>query len=158
MNRSGKWYRKNEAEVMKSLGLVPTPNSGSGWLIKEDGQNESLICQLKSTEANSIKVNKLDLDKLAHNASVCHKIPVFAIQFIQSNEVYLIIKPDDLNDIANGISDTYSEANRKVLDDFDYEDIKLLKPNKQVISGGSKSRDRFHNEIKERFDKTKYAK
>lgn len=26
--RTGKFYRKNEAEVMKSLGLVPTKNSG----------------------------------------------------------------------------------------------------------------------------------
>lgn len=32
MKRSGKFYRKNEQEVMKSLGLNPTPNSGSGWI------------------------------------------------------------------------------------------------------------------------------
>ena len=32
MLRSGKFYRRNEAEVMKSLGLRPTKNSGSGWL------------------------------------------------------------------------------------------------------------------------------
>ena len=30
MKRSGKFYRKNEAEVMKALGLKPTKNSGSG--------------------------------------------------------------------------------------------------------------------------------
>ena len=35
--RTGKFYRKNEAEVMKSLGLIPTKNSGSGWIEKEDG-------------------------------------------------------------------------------------------------------------------------
>ena len=32
MLRSGKFYRRNEAEVMKSLGLKPTKNSGSGWI------------------------------------------------------------------------------------------------------------------------------
>lgn len=32
MLRSGKFYRRNEAEVMKSLGLRPTKNSGSGWI------------------------------------------------------------------------------------------------------------------------------
>ena len=32
MKRSGKFYRKNEAEVMKALGLKPTKNSGSGWV------------------------------------------------------------------------------------------------------------------------------
>jgi hypothetical protein len=28
MKRSGKFYRKNEAEVMRDLGLKPTKNSG----------------------------------------------------------------------------------------------------------------------------------
>lgn len=32
MLRSGRFYRRNEAEVMKSLGLRPTKNSGSGWV------------------------------------------------------------------------------------------------------------------------------
>lgn len=32
MKRSGKFYSKNEAEVMKALGLKPTKNSGSGWV------------------------------------------------------------------------------------------------------------------------------
>ena len=32
MLRSGKFYRRNEVEVMKSLGLRPTKNSGSGWI------------------------------------------------------------------------------------------------------------------------------
>lgn len=32
MKRSGRFYRKNEAEVMYQLGLVPTKNSGSGWV------------------------------------------------------------------------------------------------------------------------------
>ena len=49
--RSFKFYRQNEAEVMKSLGLKPTKNSGSGWIEKEDGQNDYIICQLKSTDA-----------------------------------------------------------------------------------------------------------
>lgn len=35
MKRSGKFYRRNEEEVMKSLGLEPTPNSGSGWIVKK---------------------------------------------------------------------------------------------------------------------------
>lgn len=104
MKRSGKFYRKNEAEVMKSLGLAPTKNSGSGWIEKEDGQSEHIVCQLKSTDANSIKINKKDLDTLQYNASVSHKIPVFAIQFLQSNEVYLVIKPEDIQDIVEYIN------------------------------------------------------
>ena len=42
MKRSGKFYRKNEKEVMESLGLKATYNSGSGWIEKEDGQNIKL--------------------------------------------------------------------------------------------------------------------
>ena len=59
--RSFKFYRKNEEEVMGALGLKPTKNSGSGWIEKEDGQNDYLICQLKSTDAQSIKVNQKDM-------------------------------------------------------------------------------------------------
>ena len=32
MKRSGKFYRKNEAEVMKALGLVPTKVRYTEWL------------------------------------------------------------------------------------------------------------------------------
>ena len=33
--RTTKFYRKNEEEVMESLGLKPTKNSGSGWIQKK---------------------------------------------------------------------------------------------------------------------------
>ena len=33
--RTTNFYRKNEEEVMKSLGLKPTKNSGSGWIQKK---------------------------------------------------------------------------------------------------------------------------
>ena len=79
MKRSGKFYRKNESDVMKELGLEPTPNSGSGWIIKEDGQNDYLICQLKSTDAQSIKINQKDIRTLEKNAVTAHKIPIFCI-------------------------------------------------------------------------------
>lgn len=98
--RSCKFYRKNENEVMNLLGFKPTKNSGAGWIEKEDGENEYCLCQLKSTDANSIKLNKLDIDKLLYHASVSKKLPVFAIQFLQSNEIFLVVKPEDLNEIA----------------------------------------------------------
>ena len=58
MKRSGKFYRRNEEDVMRRLGLEPTKNSGSGWIEKEDGQSEHVICQLKSTDAQSISIKK----------------------------------------------------------------------------------------------------
>ena len=97
---------------MKSLGLKPTKNSGSGWVEKEDGISDAVICQLKSTDKESIKLNKRDIDVLNYNAGVCHKMPVFAIQFLRSNEVYLLVKPDMLTDVAKYIeTGTYTSQN-----------------------------------------------
>lgn len=104
LKRSGKWYRSNEAKVMKRLGFIPTKNSGSGWVEKEDGANEGALCQLKSTDKQSIKVNKVDLDTLAYNAAVSHKIPVFAVQFIGDDDVWLMLKPEDIESAAKYIS------------------------------------------------------
>lgn len=100
MRRSGKFYRKNEEEVMRSLGLEPTKNSGSGWIEKEDGQSENVICQLKSTDANSIRFKLEDWQTLEYNAGVSKKLPVFALQFLQTGDVFLLVRPDDLKAAA----------------------------------------------------------
>ena len=138
---------------MKLLGLEPTPNSGSGWLVKEDGQNENVICQLKSTDNNSIKINKLDLDKLSYNSLVVHKLPVFAIQFLSSNEVYLLVKPEDITDIAK-----YINTGEKPKIELDFINIPDTKQNRiqkdvRVIKSSSSSRKAFMNENDDKFRK-----
>ena len=155
MKRSGKFYRKNEADVMRQLGFRPTKNSGSGWIEKEDGISEDAICQLKSTDANSIKVNKKDLDVLSYNAAVAHKLPVFAIQFLQSNEVYLIIKPELLCEAAKYIeTGEYESANEFVgIDLSEHEDITVTP--KRVIKSSSNAREEFHRENEKKFKKGK---
>ena len=158
MKRSGKFYRKNEAEIMKLLGLEPTPNSGSGWVVKEDGQNENLLCQLKSTDASSIKVNKQDLDKLDYNSSVAHKVPVFVIQFLQSNEVYLVMKPECLDDISHYIKTGSLEGRRSLLDVSDVKDVNSIRKNKRIIRSASDARSELHKEREQRFKKEKSAK
>lgn len=100
MRRSGRFYRKNEEEVMRSLGLQPTKGSGSGWVEKEDGQSESVICQLKSTDATSIRFKLQDWETLEYNAGVSKKLPVFALQFLQTGDVFLLVRPDDLKAAA----------------------------------------------------------
>lgn len=161
MSRSGKWYRKNEAEVMEGLGLNPTRNSGSGWIEKEDGQSERLIAQLKSTDKESIKLSKLDLDKLNYNASVSHKVPVFVIQFIQANEEYLIIKRENLKAVSDELGDSpeCSMAQFKsVLVDFPAKNEKLYIEGKKSISGASDARQAFHEEREMKYRKDKKAK
>lgn len=154
MKRSGKFYRKNEEEVMKLLGFDPTPNSGSGWIVKEDGQNENAICQLKSTDAQSIKISKYDIDRLEYNASVENKLPVFAIQFLQSNEVFLVIRPEYMQELSeyieSGKVDTFNSFlgidENMVLDDTTVN-------HRKVIKSSSSAKDRFREEQNKKFAK-----
>lgn len=153
MKRSGKFYRKNEAKVMKALGLNPTKNSGSGWIEKEDGQSDDVICQLKSTDASSIKVNKKDLDVLSYNAAVAHKIPVFAIQFLQSDEVYLLIKPELLCDAAKYIETGKYTPTDDVFGGIKNELEDIITQPKRVIKSSSLAREEFHQENDKKFKK-----
>lgn len=138
---------------MKSLGLKPTKNSGSGWVEKEDGMSDTVICQLKSTDKESIKLNKRDIDVLNYNAGVCHKMPVFAVQFLQSNEVYLLVKPDMLTDIAKYIeTGTFTSQNDFLdLDVSDTEETTVKA--KRKIKSSSSARIRFNEENEKKFKK-----
>ena len=156
MKRSGKFYRKNEKEVMESLGLKATYNSGSGWIEKEDGQNEHLICQLKSTDAQSIKINQKDIRVLEHNASVEHKLPVFAIQFLNTGEVWLMAKPEDFTEVAEYINTGKVKRKDEIIcsvkeDEIDYTLTKKIK-------SSMKAREEYKKEQMKKYDKTKSAK
>ena len=148
MKRSGKWYRNNEKSVMKMLGLKPTPNSGSGWLVKEDGQNENVLCQLKSTDAHSIKIQLQDLQTLEYNAGVAHKLPLFAIQFIQDGQVYCLVKPEDLPAMARYIESGVVQSNEQIVD---YQEQKIQQ--RRVIKSSDSARQAFRNEEQNKYNK-----
>lgn len=134
--RTGKWYRKNERKVMQELGFKPTPGSGAGWIFKEDGQTEHTIAQLKSTDASSISIRLLDLQKLEANAITAHKNPVFVIQFIKDGSIYLLVRPDPevLEIIHRGPRVQQVELAEEAHDISD------------SIPGSQTSREKFHNE------------
>ena len=94
--RSTKFYRKNEAEVMKRVGFKPTRNSGATWIEKCDGQSDHCICELKSTDNSSFTVKQEYLHTLESHAIEAHKLPVFAFQFLNTDEVWLSIKESDI--------------------------------------------------------------
>lgn len=153
MKRSGKFYRKNESEIMRLLGFEPTPNSGSGWIVKEDGISDDCLCQLKSTDAKSIKIEKKDIDTLLYNANVAHKLPVFAIQFLQSNEVYLVIRPEDLQDAAKYIkTGEYTTKENFVGVDLNSLEDEIPKIKCKVKSSES-AREKYNREWLEKFEK-----
>jgi hypothetical protein len=70
--------RKFEKEELATYGLIPIPLSGAGP-VKEDGENEHFLAQLKSTQKESITLKKLDIVQLTHHATTSHKIPVFLL-------------------------------------------------------------------------------
>lgn len=158
MKRTTKFYRKNEEEVMKSLGLKPTKNSGSGWIEKEDGQNDFVICQLKSTDAQSIKVNQKDIRVLEKNALVSHKLPLFAIQFLNTGEIWLMAKPVDFVNISEYIK-TGEVIKPSIYDvlinDTEEEDENIQK---KKIKSSENARNSFNEQRKKMFDKTRSAK
>ena len=94
--KKAKFWFKNEKEVMKKLGFEPVKGSGSGWIHKEDGESEYALAQLKSTEAESYKLNYLDIQKLEYHASVSHKVPVFIVEFLNRG-TYIMANVNDLD-------------------------------------------------------------
>lgn len=153
MKRSGKFYRNNEAEVMKILGLEPTIGSGSGWIEKEDGQSDSVICQLKSTDAASIRIKREDIFTLEYNAEVAHKIPVFAIQFLDGNDVFLLMRPENLEELAKHLN-----TGEKPNDFFDLDVSEQFENEGKVdVKSSAESRRRLERERKKRYERNRSA-
>lgn len=152
--RSGKFYYKNEREVMESLGLKQVPGSGNSWIAKEDGENDYILCQLKSTDANSIRVQKLDIDKLVEHAAISHKFPLFAIQFLKSNEVWLMARPDDFSDVANYIKTGKCDNPKESI--VNIVDTKTKVTKKKIVSS-SNAKESYYAQLEAKYDKTKKA-
>ena len=81
---------------MHRLGFKTTRNSGATWIEKCDGQSDHCICELKSTDNSSFTVTQEYLHTLEAHAIEAHKLPVFAFQFLNTDEVWLSIKESDI--------------------------------------------------------------
>lgn len=148
---SGKFYNKREKEIMQRYGLDSTPQSGAGWLIKEDGQNDNVICQLKSTSANSYRLSLDDIDKLEYHASVEHKIPLFIVDFIERDEQYLIINSKDFKRYCN-VSEWVSDKPLPYFNNFIQGEVKQT--NKRIIKSSVKGKEKLENSFqKQREEK-----
>ena len=114
--RSTKFYRKNEAEVMHRLGFKPTRNSGATWIEKCDGQSDHCICELKSTDNSSFTVKQEYLHTLESHAIEAHKLPVFAFQFLNTDEVWLSVKESDIEAFKDLIKQSVLEELKEELE------------------------------------------
>lgn len=155
--RTTKFYFKNEKEVMQELGLVPTKGSGSSWLEKEDGSNDYVIAQLKSTDKASYKLNQLDLEKLEYNAAVSSKVPMFVIQFLNNDSRYALMAIEDIPKIAQYINTGYiEEADRMPM--MDLEDVKPKRKKKPKIVNSKSARDQFFTEKQDAWENRRFNK
>jgi anion-transporting ArsA/GET3 family ATPase len=147
IKRTGKFYRNNESEVMRKYGLKPTANSGAGWIEKEDGENDRYICQLKSTEKDSIKINLLDLHKLIYHADIAHKIPVFMVQFITQNEEYVVMRAEDVQSLCTAREGT-QEYNYTTPEQNAVESVSdaLQSVSENSVKSAPKAREKYYKE------------
>lgn len=154
--RTTRFYRQNEEEVMEALGLRPTKNSGAGWVEKEDGQNDYLIAQLKSTDANSIRVQLKDIDILEANAMVTHKVPLFVIQFLGTGDTFIMARPNDMAQVVQYIN---TGACQRPTEGFEL--IEGKKPKVKKIKSSEDSRKAFwdnKNEEAQKYGKSRRGK
>lgn len=119
--RTTKWYRKNEAEVIHRLGFKPTRNSGATWIDKGDGQNEHCVCELKSTDNASYRLEQTTLHTLEANAIEAHKLPVFALQFLNVDEIWLAVKETDIEAFKQLVRASVLE---ELIDNANFYDVK----------------------------------
>lgn len=158
--KTSKFYFKNEKELMRSLGLNPTPGSGNK-IIKEDGQNDKVIAQLKSTEKDSITIRLTDLNTLLYNANVTHKLPIFINQFV-NGPILISCRMEDFNEVAKYITTGHYKdrfdniINEEGEDNEETSKIKIKSnKRKQVKNKIQKEKENYLNKIKEERKKRK---
>ena len=146
VKRPIKWYFKREKEIMQRLGLTPTKGSGSGWKEKEDGYNDRVLAQLKSTDASSYRITLDDIKKLEYHAMVEHKAPVFLIDFIKPDRLYLVVEVNNIQEVYNHLFGNKDSAVRalepsitKELLQRDKDDI-TSQLNRRRITSGNKEK------------------
>lgn len=139
--RSGKFYYKNEAKVLKEFKFTPAPGSGNDWVVKEDGYNEHAMVQLKSTDAASYRLTLFDIKQLEYHAWVEHKLPIFLVQFLKENKVYAIVDVADLDQLPTvfGIEPTHLN------DDF-VKIVETEQSDKPRVQSSAKGRDAFYKQ------------
>lgn len=145
MKRKGKFYSQNEKKTLKLLGLEPSPMSGAGWIVKEDGENDLAMVQLKSTDSSSYRLNMLDMKELEYHAMVSNKLPIFLVQFLKQDKIYAIVDILYINELSKCL--TIGEKVKRI-PKVEQQEVK-----KEVVKTSKKAREEFFKERREKFAK-----
>lgn len=142
--RTGKFYYRNERETLSKLGFKPALGSGNGWIVKEDGENELSMVQLKSTDSNQYTLKMLDMKKLEYHAAVSHKIPIFLVQFLQQDKTYAIIPVDCIADLKDCFEQGKPSDHITILPSVKNEPVK-----RKTIKTSKQARETFHQNLEQ---------
>ena len=82
-------------------------------------------------------------------------MPVFAIQFLQSNEVYVVCKPELLKELAEYLqTGEVPDTTRYALSGIDLSGHEDISPQcGRVIKSSSSAREQFHKEQQAKYRK-----
>lgn len=129
---------------MKGLGFKPAPASGAGWIVKEDGENDLAMVQLKSTDSTRYTLDMLDMKKLEYHANISHKIPIFVVQFLKEDRLYAIVPVDNIIDLKDSV-----ETGRIQ----DKVTIKEPEPvtSRRLVKSSKKAREQFFEEREKKY-------
>lgn len=148
--RSGKFYSRNEKQTLKALGLTPAPASGAGWVVKEDGENDNVMVQLKSTDASSYRFDMLDIKKLEYHADVSNKIPIFLVQFLKQDRIYALLPVEYVKPIIEGKKKGDIGGSSKGL--VEIEEVVSVSTKPKIKSSAS-ARAAFHKALSDKYKK-----
>ena len=93
------FWAKHEKEVMRQLHLNPQPASGASWLKPEDGENNAIVAQLKSTKGGAITIRRTVIVDLINHALISHKVPVLVLDFVDSF-LFVAFRIQDLEELS----------------------------------------------------------
>lgn len=129
---------------MKGLGFKPAPASGAGWIVKEDGENDLAMVQLKSTDSTRYTLDMLDMKKLEYHANISHKIPIFIVQFLREDRLYAIVPVDNIIDLKDSVE--IGKIKDKVT-------IKEPEPvtSRRLVKSSKKAREQFFEEREKKY-------
>ena len=116
---------------------------------KEDGENENVLVQLKSTESSSYRVDMLDIKKLEYHSSVSNKIPVFIIQFLKHDKIYALVNMEDLEELNEALNGKKKKETVKIKIEEEKSEPK------RMIKSSLKSRNKFFEEREKEYVKRK---
>ena len=93
-----------------------------------------------------------DLNILECNAIIAHKIPIFVIQFLNINQIYVLAKPEDLPNISEYLECGQTDIKTSIIEELKKEDYKELpEVETEEIKSSPESREAFYKQREEMY-------